>query len=69
VNGLEPQLRGEVEAVRTQLIGESTEKLRSDRAALEQRQAETAGRLAQEMQSYQKVKEWVRQLESALARH
>jgi paraquat-inducible protein B len=67
-SGLEPQARGQVEAIRTQLAGEATEKLRSDRAALEQRQAEMAGRLAQELQTYQKVKDWVRQLESALSR-
>lgn len=63
--GLELQARSQVEAVRTQLAGEATEKLRSDRAALEQSQAETTARLAQETQTYQRLKNWMRQLESA----
>ena len=67
-SGLEPQAREQVEAVRNQLTGDLTTKLRSDRAALEQRQADTAGRLTQELQSYQRVKDWARQLESTPAR-
>jgi len=67
-NGIEPQARGQVEAIRAQLAGVAVEKLRSDRAALEQHQAETSRRLAQELQTYQKVKDWVRQLENALPR-
>jgi hypothetical protein len=67
-SGIEPQARGQVEAIRAQLTGEAAEKLRSDRVALEQRLAETSARLAQELQTYQKVKDWVRQLENALPR-
>jgi chromosome segregation ATPase len=56
VPNLDENARVEIETIRAQLTGEATDKLRSDRAVLEGRITDSASRLAQEKQRYERVK-------------
>jgi hypothetical protein len=66
---LEAEARPDIEAVKTHVMGEGAEKLRTEQAALRQREIDVRQRLEHAAQRSRSLQQQARQLQTALSRH